>query len=63
MNSIAKSPLDLPITAMSHHEFHMYREAGHGYFYYYPPMYLQTQAVHGWQKVFVFLEDHLGSSA
>jgi carboxymethylenebutenolidase len=45
------------------YEFHMYPEAGHGFFYYHRPVYRQAQAVDGWQKVFAFLEKHLGASA
>jgi carboxymethylenebutenolidase len=45
------------------YEFHMYPEAGHGFFYYNRPAYRQAQAVDGWQKVFAFLEKHLGASA
>ena len=42
------------------YEFHMYPNAGHGFFYYDRPMYRQEQAVAGWQKVFEFFEKHLG---
>jgi carboxymethylenebutenolidase len=42
------------------YEFHMYPNAGHGFFYYDRPAYRQQQAVDGWQKVFAFLERHLG---
>ena len=41
------------------YEFHMYAEAGHGFFYHHRPSYRQAQAVDGWQKVFDFLERHL----
>ena len=40
-------------------EFHMYPNAGHGFFYYDKPMYRQEQAVDGWQKVFAFFGKHL----
>ena len=43
------------------YEFHMYPDAGHGFFYYDRPAYRQAQAVEGWQKVFAFLEKHLGA--
>ena len=43
------------------YEFHMYPDAGHGFFYYDRPAYRQAQAVDGWQKVFAFLEKHLGA--
>ena len=42
------------------YEFHRYAGAGHGFFYYDKPAYRQEQAVDGWQKVFAFLEKHLG---
>src|SRR6266849_1690132 len=38
------------------YEFHMYPNAGHGFFYYDRPAYRQQQAVDGWQKVFVFFQ-------
>jgi carboxymethylenebutenolidase len=41
------------------YEFHMYPEAGHGFFYYDRPVYRQAQALDGWQKIFAFLEKHL----
>ena len=41
------------------YEFHMYPNAGHGFFYYDRAMYRQEQAVDGWQKVFAFFEVHL----
>jgi carboxymethylenebutenolidase len=40
-------------------EFHMYPDAGHGFFYYHRPNYRQAQAVDGWQKIFAFLDKHL----
>lgn len=42
------------------YEFYRYDGAGHGFFYYDRPAYRQEQAVDGWQKVFAFLEKHLG---
>ncbi|MBP6470417.1 MAG: dienelactone hydrolase family protein [Chloroflexi bacterium] len=45
------------------YEFHMYPNAGHGFFYHNRPNYRQEQAVDGWQKVFAFLDKHLGPSA
>lgn len=45
------------------YEFHTYPNAGHGFFYYHRPNYRQQQAVDGWQRIFAFLEEHLGSSA
>jgi carboxymethylenebutenolidase len=42
------------------YEFHMYPNAGHGFFYYDRPAYRQQQAVDGWKKLFAFLEKHLG---
>ncbi len=41
------------------YEFHMYPNAGHGFFYYDKPMYRQEQAVDGWQKVLSFFGRHL----
>lgn len=41
------------------YEFHMYPDAGHGFFYYDRAAYRQQQAVDGWQKIFAFLEKHL----
>lgn len=43
------------------YEFHMYPNAGHGFFYYDRPAYRQEQAVDGWKKVFAFLAKYLGS--
>jgi carboxymethylenebutenolidase len=45
------------------YEFHMYPDAGHGFFYYNRPAYRQRQAVDGWQKIFAFLKKHLVSAA
>lgn len=44
------------------YEFHRYDGAGHGFFYYDRPAYRQEQAVDGWNKVFAFLEKHLGGA-
>lgn len=41
------------------YEFHMYPDAGHGFFYYHRPNYRQAQAVDGWEKIFNFLDKHL----
>ncbi len=41
------------------YEFHMYPDAGHGFFYYNRPAYRQAQAVDGWEKIFTFLSKHL----
>ena len=41
------------------YEFHMYDNAGHGFFYYDRPAYRQEQAVDGWKKIFAFLEKYL----
>jgi carboxymethylenebutenolidase len=41
------------------YEFHMYPEAGHGFFYHDRPNYRQAQTVDGWQKIFAFLQKHL----
>jgi len=42
------------------YEFHIYPNAGHGFFYHNRPAYRQEQAVDGWEKIFTFLEKHLG---
>jgi carboxymethylenebutenolidase len=44
------------------YEFHMYPQAGHGFFYYHRPAYRVEQAVDGWAKVFAFLERYLGAA-
>jgi carboxymethylenebutenolidase len=44
------------------YEFHMYPDAGHGFFYYHRPNYRQQQTVDGWEKIFAFLEKHLATS-
>ena len=41
------------------YEFHMYPDAGHGFFYHNRPNYRQAQAVDGWDKIFTFLGQHL----
>jgi carboxymethylenebutenolidase len=42
------------------YEFHIYPDAGHGFFYHQrPAMYRPEQAVDGWSKVFAFFERHL----
>ncbi len=41
------------------YEFHMYPNAGHGFFYHDRSAYRQEQAVDGWKKVFAFLEKYL----
>jgi carboxymethylenebutenolidase len=43
------------------YEFHVYQNAGHGFFYYGRPGYRLEQALDGWQKVFAFFDKHLGS--
>jgi len=43
------------------YEFHMYPDAGHGFFYYNRPAYRQAQAVDGWEKIFTFLGKHLST--
>jgi carboxymethylenebutenolidase len=43
------------------YEFHMYPQAGHGFFYYDRPVYRQEQAVDGWKKIFAFLDRYLGT--
>jgi carboxymethylenebutenolidase len=41
------------------YEFHMYPDAGHGFFYYHRPNYRQEQAVDGWEKIWAFLAKYL----
>lgn len=41
------------------YEFHIYPNAGHGFFYHNRPSYRQEQAVDGWNKTFAFLEKYL----
>jgi len=41
------------------YEFHMYPEAGHGFFYHNRAAYRQQQATDGWSKIWAFLEKHL----
>ena len=40
-------------------EFHRYPEAGHGFLYYDRPIYHQSSAVDGWEKMFKFFSRHL----
>ena len=48
--------LDAELTAHAKaHEFHMYPNAGHGFFYHNRPAYRQEQTMDGWAKVFAFL--------
>ena len=41
------------------YEFHSYKGAGHGFFYYHLPMYRHEQAMDAWKKLWAFLEKHL----
>ena len=41
------------------YEFHMYPDAGHGFFYYHRPAYRAEQAVDGWNKIWAFLAKNL----
>ncbi len=43
------------------YEFHMYPNAGHGFFYHDRAAYRQEQAVDGWKKIFAFLDKYLGA--
>ena len=43
------------------YEFHIYPQAGHGFFYYDRSAYRQEQAVDGWNKLFAFFEKHLAA--
>ncbi len=44
------------------YEFHMYPNAGHGFFYHNRPNYRQEQAVDGWNKIWAFLSKYLQSA-
>lgn len=41
------------------YEFHMYPNAGHGFFYTHRPAYRPEQATDGWNKIWAFLARHL----
>ena len=41
------------------YEFHMYPDAGHGFFYYHRPSYRPEHATDGWAKIFEFFGKHL----
>lgn len=43
------------------YEFHMYPNAGHGFFYYDRGAYRQEQAIDGWKKIWAFLETYLAT--
>jgi carboxymethylenebutenolidase len=45
------------------YEFHMYPEAGHGFFAVDRPSYRQQAAVDGWEKVLAFFGKHLSAAA
>ena len=45
------------------YEFHMYPEAGHGFFAVDRPSYRQQAAVDGWEKVLAFFGKHLSAGA
>jgi carboxymethylenebutenolidase len=57
---VAKHEAELKKYAKTY-EFHMYPDAGHGFFYYHRPNYRQAQAVDGWDKIFAFLSKNLGT--
>ncbi len=42
------------------YEFHMYPDAGHGFFYYDRPAYRQAQAMAGWKQIWAFLAQYVG---
>ena len=46
--------------AGKNYEFHRYPEAGHGFLYYDRPIYHQSSAVDGWEKMFDFLGRTVG---
>jgi carboxymethylenebutenolidase len=41
------------------YQFHRYDGAGHGFFYYFAPMYRPQQTMDGWEKIFTFFGTHL----
>jgi carboxymethylenebutenolidase len=41
------------------YEFHMYPDAGHGFFYWNRPNYRQEQTMDGWEKIWDFFGRHL----
>ena len=41
--------------------FHRYDGAGHGFFYYFWPIYRQEQAMDGWEKLYAFFGEHLSA--
>jgi len=43
------------------YEFHMYPNAGHGFFYYHRPSYRQEQALDGWARIFAFFGKYLAA--
>ena len=45
------------------YDFHMYDNAGHGFFYYDRPAYRLEPALDGWTKVFDFFGKHLAAGA
>ena len=45
------------------YEFHVYPNAGHGFFYQNRPAYRQEHAVDGWNRTFAFLEKYLKLAA
>ena len=42
-------------------EFHMYEDAGHGFFYWNRPAYRIEQAMDGWDKIWDFFGRHLSA--
>ena len=43
------------------YEFHMYPDAGHGFFYYQRPSYRPEQTMDGWKRIFDFFGKHLAA--
>jgi carboxymethylenebutenolidase len=43
------------------YEFHIYPNAGHGFFYHNRPAYRQEQAVDGWNRTFAFFDKYLNA--
>lgn len=62
-SSPTPAEFDIHEAALKEHgkdyQFHMYEDAGHGFFYHHRPNYRQAQAVDGWNKIWAFLGKHL----
>jgi carboxymethylenebutenolidase len=59
---VAKTEAELKRLGKNY-EFHMYKDAGHGFFAVDRPSYRQHAAVAGWEKVLAFFDNNLGATA